>query len=27
MFAMIWIDQAMKSGRGRDFAFALVKIK
>jgi 8-hydroxy-5-deazaflavin:NADPH oxidoreductase len=26
-FAMIWIDQAMKSGRGRDFAFALVKIK
>jgi 8-hydroxy-5-deazaflavin:NADPH oxidoreductase len=26
-FAMIWIDQAMKRGRGRDFAFALVKIK
>jgi 8-hydroxy-5-deazaflavin:NADPH oxidoreductase len=23
--AMIWIDQAMKRGRGRDFAFALVK--
>jgi 8-hydroxy-5-deazaflavin:NADPH oxidoreductase len=25
-FAMIWIDQAMKRGRGRDFAFALVNI-
>jgi predicted dinucleotide-binding enzyme len=24
-FAMTWIDQAMKRGRGRDFAFALVK--
>ena len=23
-FAMLWIDQAMKRGRGRDFAFALV---
>src|SRR5215475_822878 len=23
-FAMVWIDQAMKRGRGRDFAFALV---
>jgi|SRR4051812_26731177 predicted dinucleotide-binding enzyme len=23
--AMVWIDQAMKRGRGRDFAFALVK--
>jgi 8-hydroxy-5-deazaflavin:NADPH oxidoreductase len=22
-FAMVWIDQAMKRGRGRDFAFAL----
>jgi hypothetical protein len=22
--AMLWIDQAMKRGRGRDFAFALV---
>jgi predicted dinucleotide-binding enzyme len=26
-FAMVWIDQAMKRGRGRDFAFALVKAK
>jgi 8-hydroxy-5-deazaflavin:NADPH oxidoreductase len=26
-FAMIWIDQAMKRGRGRDFAFALVKMR
>jgi predicted dinucleotide-binding enzyme len=25
-FAMTWIDQAMKRGRGRDFAFALVKV-
>jgi predicted dinucleotide-binding enzyme len=25
-FAMIWIDQAMKRGRGRDFAFALAKM-
>jgi len=24
-FAMVWIDQAMKRGRGRDFAFALVR--
>src|SRR5262245_66394427 len=24
--AMTWIDQAMKRGRGRDFAFALVKV-
>jgi predicted dinucleotide-binding enzyme len=24
-FAMIWIDQAIKRGLGRDFAFALVK--
>jgi len=24
-FAMVWIDQGMKCGRGRDFAFALVK--
>jgi predicted dinucleotide-binding enzyme len=24
-FAMVWIDQAIKRGRGRDFAFALVK--
>lgn len=23
-FGMVWIDQAMKRGRGRDFAFALV---
>src|SRR6516225_4742681 len=23
-FAMVWIDQAMKRGRGRDFAFAMV---
>jgi hypothetical protein len=22
---MVWIDQAIKRGRGRDFAFALVK--
>jgi predicted dinucleotide-binding enzyme len=26
-FAMVWIDQAMKRGRGRDFAFALVNPK
>jgi 8-hydroxy-5-deazaflavin:NADPH oxidoreductase len=26
-FAMAWIDQAMKRGRGRDFAFALVQMK
>src|SRR5262245_12620086 len=26
-FAMVWIDQAMKRGRGRDFAFALVKMR
>jgi predicted dinucleotide-binding enzyme len=26
-FAMVWIDQAMKRGRGRDFAFALVNIR
>jgi predicted dinucleotide-binding enzyme len=25
-FAMVWIDQAMKRGRGRDFAFALAKL-
>jgi predicted dinucleotide-binding enzyme len=25
--AMLWIDQAMKRGRGRDFAFALVNMK
>jgi 8-hydroxy-5-deazaflavin:NADPH oxidoreductase len=25
-FAMVWIDQAMKRGRGRDFAFALTKL-
>ena len=24
-FAMVWIDQARKRGRGRDFAFALVR--
>ena len=24
---MVWIDQAMKRGRGRDFAFALVNLK
>jgi 8-hydroxy-5-deazaflavin:NADPH oxidoreductase len=24
-FGMVWIDQAIKRGRGRDFAFALVK--
>jgi predicted dinucleotide-binding enzyme len=26
-FAMGWIDQAMKRGRGRDFAFALVNMR
>jgi predicted dinucleotide-binding enzyme len=26
-FAMVWIDQAMKRGSGRDFAFALVKME
>jgi predicted dinucleotide-binding enzyme len=26
-FALVWIDQAMKRGRGRDFAFALVSRK
>ena len=26
-FGMVWIDQAMKRGRGRNFAFALVKTK
>jgi len=26
-FAMVWIDQAMKRGRGRDFAFALANMK
>jgi hypothetical protein len=26
-FAMVWIDQAMNRGGGRDFAFALVKMK
>src|SRR5213594_2686915 len=26
-FAMVWIDQALKHGRGRDFAFALVKLR
>jgi 8-hydroxy-5-deazaflavin:NADPH oxidoreductase len=26
-FAMVWIDQAMKRGRGRDFAFALAKLQ
>src|SRR5262249_56034787 len=26
-FGMVWIDQALKRGRGRDFAFALVKPK
>src|SRR5262252_871768 len=26
-FAMVWIDQAMKRGRGRDFAFAVVNIR
>ena len=25
--AMLWIDQAMKRGRGRDFAFALATIE
>jgi predicted dinucleotide-binding enzyme len=25
-FGMVWIDQAMKRGRGRDFAFALAKL-
>jgi 8-hydroxy-5-deazaflavin:NADPH oxidoreductase len=24
-FAMVWIDQVLNRGRGRDFAFALVK--
>ena len=24
-FAMVWIDQAMKRGRGLDFAFALAR--
>ena len=26
-FAMVWIDQAMKRGRGRDFAFAMVNAR
>src|SRR5258707_1308093 len=26
-FAMVWIDQAMQRGRGREFAFALVSMK
>jgi len=26
-FAMVWIDQAMKRGRGPDFAFALVNMR
>jgi len=26
-FAMTWIDQAMKRGRGRDFAFAMVNVR
>jgi len=26
-FAMVWVDQAMKRGRGRDFAFAAVNMK
>jgi predicted dinucleotide-binding enzyme len=26
-FAMVWIDQAMKRGRGRDFAFAAVNMR
>jgi predicted dinucleotide-binding enzyme len=26
-FAMVWIDQAMKRGRGRDFAFAFVNMR
>ncbi len=26
-FAMVWIDQALKRGRGRDFAFALVNMR
>src|SRR5262249_11160356 len=26
-WAMVWIDQAMKRGRGRDFAFALVNMR
>jgi hypothetical protein len=26
-FAMVWIDQAMTRGRGRDFAFALVNAR
>jgi predicted dinucleotide-binding enzyme len=25
-FGMVWIDQAMRRGRGRDFAFALTKL-
>ena len=25
--AMLWIDEAMKRGRGRDFAFALVNMR
>jgi predicted dinucleotide-binding enzyme len=25
-FATVWIDQTMKGGRGRDFAFALVNM-
>jgi predicted dinucleotide-binding enzyme len=25
-FGMVWIDQAMKRGRGRDFAFALTRL-
>jgi 8-hydroxy-5-deazaflavin:NADPH oxidoreductase len=25
--AMLWIDQAMKRGRGREFAFALVNTR
>jgi predicted dinucleotide-binding enzyme len=25
-FAMVWIDQAIKRGRGRDFAFAMMKL-
>src|SRR5262249_36632465 len=26
-FAMVWTDQAMKRGRGRNFAFALVNMR
>jgi 8-hydroxy-5-deazaflavin:NADPH oxidoreductase len=26
-FGMVWIDQAIKRSRGRDFAFALIKMK